>query len=90
MADLEKLKEQLEEKNTYMHYYKQEEVKQIEKQNELAKTNVIILYLTISYVFYSSHMIKLRETLRQTTARSASTRASGVSTDRKEKMPSRN
>ena len=39
-ADIDRLKDQLEEKNTYMNYFKKDEVKEKEKEDEMTKTHV--------------------------------------------------
>jgi hypothetical protein len=44
---LEKLKHLLEEKNTYMNYYKKEEIKQEEKVLEGTKSKVKVLISNI-------------------------------------------
>ncbi len=84
---MDKLKDLLEEKNTYMHYFKNDDVKQKEKEDELTRTNVWWLY---AFKAYSSHMTKLRVRKRTITARSASMSLSGANTERKEKLQSRN
>ena len=85
-ADLDRLQDDLDLKNTYLHHYKKDEIKQVERENELTATNVRVQLIREN----SSHTTKLRVKKRTTTARSASMRASGASTGRREKMPSRN
>jgi hypothetical protein len=40
LKDLEKLKEEMDKKNTYMHYYKHDEVKTKEEEEQKTKNMV--------------------------------------------------
>ncbi len=79
------MQDKLESKNTYMSYFKKEDIKVKEDLEEKTRTHV-----THSFqISFSSVMTWLAVTLTKNTARNASTRASGANTEKKEKSSNR-
>jgi hypothetical protein len=87
MAEIDKLVDKLDMKNTYLHQFKKEDVKERELIEEQTCSHVT--YPFIITVKCSSNMTWPRATLNKTTARSASTRASGANTERRGRSSSR-
>ena len=44
MSDLQKIEHMLNEKNTYMHHFKNDTVKAVEKEELATKTNVLTTF----------------------------------------------
>ena len=80
---MQRLQEQLEAKNTYMNYYKKEEVKDKEHFEQATKTNVKADDLIDND---SSNMILLKQKTTMTTARNASMSLSGANTESQRRM----
>ena len=87
MAEIDKLVDKLDMKNTYLHQFKKEDVKERELIEEQTCSHVT--YSSIITVKCSSNMTWPRATLNKITARSASTRASGANTERRGRSSSR-
>ena len=83
--EIDKLKDKLDSKNSYLHQFKKEEIKRSETVQEASAVTVRILLLL--HHAYSSYSIKQwgRASARslRTTARSVSGRAGGVLTEKK-------
>ena len=75
-------------KNTYMSYFKKEEVKKSDDLEEKTRSHVISPSPLTPFI-NSSAMIWHVETTNRSTARNANTRASGASTERRERSLSR-
>lgn len=80
------MRDLLEEKNTYMNYYKQEEVKQREKECEHTKSRVKLHKVYIN----SLHMIKQREIQTLIIVKNANMKANGANIDKREKWLNKN
>ena len=78
----------IDSKNSYMSYFKKEEVKNRDDLEEKTRSHVIRPH-PLKLFIISSAMIWRVETPSRTTARNANTRASGASTERRERSLSR-
>ena len=89
-AEIEKMQDKLDMKNTYLHQFKKDEVKERELVEEQTCTHVNIILTVIFPKIYSSNMIWLKATPNKTTAKSANTSPSGANTERRERSLSKN
>ena len=85
--EITKMQDQLDSKNTYMHLFKKDDIKERDELLEKSKTHVIYFFITL--LLCSSFTTWPEATPSQTTARSASMRANGASIARSVKSPSR-
>ena len=79
------MQDKLETKNTYMSYFKKEEIKVKEDLEEKTRTHVTLSFLTS----FSSVMTWHAGTPNKNTARNANTKASGANTERRERNSNR-
>ncbi len=85
---MDKMQDLIDSKNTYMSYFKKEEVKNRDNLEEKTRSHVISPS-PLTIFINSSAMTWHVETPNRNTARNANTRASGASTERREKSLSR-
>ena len=83
--EIEKMQDLLDTKNTYMSYFKKEEIKSREELEEKTRTHVQLT--NINHLSFA--MTWPEETPTKSTARNANTRASGASTEKRGKSSSR-
>jgi hypothetical protein len=88
-AEIEKMQDKLDMKNTYLHQFKKDEVKERELVEEQTCTHVNII-LTVISPNYSSNTIWQKATPNKTTAKSANMSPSGANTERRERSSSKN
>ncbi len=87
-AEIEKMQEKLDMKNTYIHHFKKDEVKERELVDEQTCNHVSIK--SNSHIYTSSNTIWPEATLNKIIAKSANTSPSGANTEKRERSSSKN